>query len=445
MRAIVLSCVICLWTAVSFAAEPSVAYLHGQWWDGTRFVARTVYSVGRVLAFKKPARIGKTVDLKGQFVIPPLAEGHNHWLEAAKLDQYNACYLADGVFYVRDMANVPVIAGQIAPRLNRDDTVDWTSAMMGFTGPGAHPVEVIDQFVHFGILPKDWKPDYDGQGEFVVTTEADIDARFPVLLAQKPALVKAFLSHSEHYAQSLSDPNTRGQGRGMDPAMLPHLVTRAHAAGLKIAVHVYTAADFRSAVAAGADEAAHLPGTGFAALVSDDAAHSSDAGPDPAPFLITDADAQAAAKAGMVVDTTLSWLSDLKDENAKAYAVARDQIVVPNLKKLRAAGIAFLIGSDTFRRDSVPELSVLKELGQFSDVELLNLATDATPHVIFPKRRIGKLADGYEANFLVLARDPAANLDNLNSITERVKWGRALAVPAEALHRKSPDCVEGAP
>jgi hypothetical protein len=442
MRTIVLSCVICLWSAMSFAAEPSVAYRNGQWWDGTRFVSRTVYSVGRVFAIRKPARIGKTVDLKGQFVIPPLAEGHNHWLEAAKLDQYDACYLADGVFYVRDMANIPVIAGQIAPRLNRADTVDWTSAMMGFTGPGAHPVEVIDQFVHFGILPKDWKPDYDGQGEFVVTSEAEIDARFPVLLAQKPALVKAFLSHSEHYAQSLSDPATRGQGRGMDPALLPYLVTKAHAAGLKIAVHVYTAADFRNAVAAGADEAAHLPGTGFAALVSDDAAQPV---PDPAPFLITDEDAQAAAKSGIMVDTTLSWLGDLKGDNAKAYAVARDEIVIPNLKKLRAAGVAFLIGSDTFRRDTVPEVAALKDLGLFSNAELLNLATEATPHAIFPTRKIGKLADGYEANFLVLARDPSANLDNLGSITQRVKWGRALTVPVEALHRKTPDCVEGAP
>src|SRR6185312_10531163 len=190
MRAIVLPVMVCLWSAGSFAAEPSVAYLNGQWWDGARFVSRTVYSVDRTLVSAKPTPVDETVDLKGQFVIPPLAEGHNHWLEAAKLEQYNACYLADGVFYVRDMANIPMVAGKIAPQLNRADTVDWTSAMMGFTGPGAHPVEVIDQFVQFGILPKDWKPDYDGQGEFVVTSRAEIDARFPVLLAQKPALVK---------------------------------------------------------------------------------------------------------------------------------------------------------------------------------------------------------------------------------------------------------------
>jgi len=433
MRAIILSVTACLLSAASFAAEPSSAYLGGKWWDGTRFVSRDVYSVDRTLSSVKPAHIDETIDLKDKFVIPPLAEAHNHWLEPAKLEQYNSCYLADGVFYVRDMANIPMVADRIASRLDRADTVDWTSAMMGFTGPGAHPVEVIDQFVQFGILPKDWKPDYDRQGEFVVTSRADIDARFPDLLTQKPALVKAFLSHSDRYKESLADPKTRGQGRGMDPALLPYLVQKAHAAGLKIAVHVYTAADFRAAVAAGADEAAHFPGTGF------------QPGADPAPFVITDADARAAAKAGVVVDTTLSWLGDIQEEDAKAYAIARDRIVIPNLKKLRAAGAAFLIGSDTFRRDTVPELAVLKGLGQFSDVELLNLATDATPHAIFPQRRIGKLADGYEANFLVLSRDPAANLADLNSIVRRVKWGRTLTLPADALNRKGPDCVEGSP
>ena len=401
MRAIVLSVMACLMPVATVAAEPSTAYLNGKWWDGARFAPRVVYSVDRALTSVKPATIDETLDLKGQFVIPPLAEAHNHWLEPAKLEQYNACYLADGVFYVRDMSNIPMIADQIAPQLNLADTVDWTSAMMGFTGPGAHPVEVIDQFVHFGILPKDWKPDYDRQGEFVVTSRADIDARFPSLLAQKPALVKAFLSHSDRYVESLADPKTRGQGRGMDPALLPYLAQKAHAAGLKIAIHIYTAADFRTAVASGVDEAAHFPGTGF------------QPGADPALFIITDADARAAAKAGVVVDTTLSWLDDIKGEDAKAYAIARDQIVIPNLKKLRTAKVTFLIGSDAFRRDTIPELAVLRGLGQFNDVELLNIATETTPLAIFPQRKIGKLADGYEANFLVLARDPATNLANL--------------------------------
>jgi len=115
------------------------------------------------------------------------------------------------------------------------------------------------------------------------------------------------------------------------------------------------------------------------------------------------------------------------------------------MKLLRAAGVRILIGSDEFRRDVVPELQSLRLLGMFSDVELLRMDTESTAQVIFPNRKIGKLQDGYEANFLVLDRDPAANLDNLNSISLRVKQGRRISVPASAVSRPSPDCIQGAP
>jgi imidazolonepropionase-like amidohydrolase len=70
---------------------------------------------------------------------------------------------------------------------------------------------------------------------------------------------------------------------------------------------------------------------------------------------------------------------------------------------------------------------------------------DATAQATFPGRKIGKLQDGYEANFLVLDRDPAANLDNLSSISMRVKQGRRLFVPPSAVSRPSPDCTQAAP
>jgi hypothetical protein len=45
----------------------------------------------------------------------------------------------------------------------------------------------------------------------------------------------------------------------------------------------------------------------------------------------------------------------------------------------------------------------------------------------------------------VLDRDPAANLENLSSISMRVKQGRRISVPASAVSRPSPDCVQGKP
>jgi Amidohydrolase family len=412
---------------------PNYAFVHGQWWNGSGYEERTVYTVDGVIRWKRPIYIDQTFDLHGGFVIPPLAEGHNHWLEPSKVDDYNACYLADGVYYVRDMANLPFLVDQFRDKVNLPTSVDWVSAMTGFTGPGAHPSDVIEQMVGLGVLPKDWKPDYDKQAEFVVRSEKDLDERFPLLLEQHPAYVKAFLVFSDRYEENLKDPNTKAYARGMDPTLLPHLVKLAHAAGLKLIVHIYSAADFRNAVAARVDEIAHFPGNGYGLIKS------------PELFRITAEDAKAAAKAHIAVTTTLSWLGKFKEKHSPSYEITRDQILIPNMKLLKQAGVRILIGSDEFRRDVVPELQSLRLLRMFSDAELLRMDTESTAQATFPHRNIGKLQDGYEANFLVLDRDPAANLDNLSSISMRVKQGRRIFVPASAVSRPSPDCAQGTP
>lgn len=420
--------------ACPVAAAPSAAveYANGRWWNGRDFAARSMWVVGDTLSLRRPPQVGSRVDLHGAFVTPPFIEGHNHWLEPARVDAYNACYLADGVFYVRDMANLPYVADQFRDRLNRPGMVDWTSAMMGFTGPGGHPVEIIDQFVGFGILPRDWRPDYDGEAMFVVTDQAGIERDLDRLAAQGSAIVKAFLLFSEHYSQSLADPATRGNGRGMDPRLLPGLVRSAHRRGMRVAAHIYSAADFRAAVAAGVDEIAHMPGTGFRTSVP------------PADFRITAADARAAARVGITVTTTLYWLGELREDDPAGYRVARDAIVVPNLRLLKAAGVQMLIGSDEFRHDVRTELGVLQGLGVFTRTELLTMNA-ATIRAAFPRRRLGALAEGYRADFIATRADPRRDLSATDDIMLRVKEGVPIPDARLALHRPSPACVEGAP
>ena len=414
------------------AAADTVEYANGRWWNGTAFQTRSVWTVGDRLTLRRPHGPARRVDLGGGYVTPPFIEGHNHWLEPARADAYNACYLADGVFYVRDMGNIPFIADQFRGRLNRPDTVDWTSAMMGFTGPGGHPVEIIEQFIAFGILPRDWRADYDGQAMFVVTDQAGIERGLDQLAGQGSAIVKTFLLFSDRYAQSLADPATRGNARGMDPRLLPRLVRSAHRRGMRVATHIYSAADFRIAVAAGVDEIAHLPGTGFRNSMP------------AADFRITAADARAAARAGIAVTTTVYWLGELQSENPAHYRIARDEIVIPNLRLLKAAGVRLLIGSDNFRHDVRTELAVLQGLGVFSPSELLAMNADTIRNA-FPRERIGALREGYRADFIVTRPDPRSDLAATDGIVMRVKSGRPIPEARLALHRPSAACVEGAP
>jgi imidazolonepropionase-like amidohydrolase len=54
-----------------------------------------------------------------------------------------------------------------------------------------------------------------------------------------------------------------------------------------------------------------------------------------------------------------------------------------------------------------------------------------TPRAIFPGRKIGRLADGYEASFLVLDGDPLADWSRAHKIVSRVKQGHSIT-PGDA-------------
>jgi imidazolonepropionase-like amidohydrolase len=247
----------------------------------------------------------------------------------------------------------------------------------------------------------------------VVDNVADIDRVWPRFIAGHPDFVKVFLLYSEEYERRRHDPKFLYK-TGLDPALVPEIVKRAHAAGLRVSAHVYSAADFHNAVAGGVDDVAHMPGTGYDSTLGYDA------------FRIKPADAALAASHNVTVMTTLQWLSDL--DSSDRESVVRN-VIKPNVALLRSYRIPILLGSDEFRASPVHEAEVVASLGVFSNRELLELWTHTTPQSLFPRRKIGKLADGYEASFLVLRTDPIADFSAIHSIALRVKQGRVLAEP----------------
>jgi imidazolonepropionase-like amidohydrolase len=93
---------------------------------------------------------------------------------------------------------------------------------------------------------------------------------------------------------------------------------------------------------------------------------------------------------------------------------------------LKDAGVTIAIGSDNFGATSRSEALYLSDLGIFSNSELLRIWSQITPRLIFPKRMIGELADGYEASLLVLDADPLADFENTGRIRLRMMQGRVV-------------------
>ncbi|HEX6599799.1 MAG TPA: amidohydrolase family protein [Gemmatimonadaceae bacterium] len=398
---------------------PSYEFRNGRWFDGRIFQPGTRYTVAGRLSDRRPAVVDSVIDLGGAFVVPAFGEDHNH--NAVPSDTGIAHrYLHDGIFYVKNPDNLPRERANAAGRFNVPASIDVAFANGGLTGPGGHPIELVQRNVARGA----WKPS-DGEGAFLYTigSAAELDERWPAILASHPDFVKTYLLFSDEYAQRLADSSTVGW-RGLDPALLPSIVRKAHDAGLRVTTHVETAADFRNAVAAGVDEINHLPGfrpegndlPGYRKLDR---------------YRLTASDARKAAERRVTVATTVSEvveiLKPMREGAGPDGDMARDvwAMLANNLRLLRDAGVNVVIGSDRYRTTSLPEVMGVRELGVFSDTALLRMWSLATPRAIFPDRKFGT-APGDEASFVVLDGNPLDDFRAVERIRLRVKGGVIL-------------------
>lgn len=369
----------------------------GRWFDGRAFVPATMYSVDGVLRASHEGKVDATHDLSGKFVVPPFAEAHNHhFTDGTDYRAEIKRHLAQGIFYAKNTNAAQEWAAPVRPLLNTPESVDVLFSGGGLTAPGGHPVQIYDFLGDRGVFHGWDRARMAERAYFVVADERELAAKWPQVLAGRPDFIKTYLEHSEEYERRKGDPSFYGK-RGLDPKLLPKIVARAHAARLRVAVHVNTAADFRHALDARADEIAHLP---LARLTEEDAR-------------------RAARQHTIVVTTTLS-------HRPAGHVPDIDEVHRHNLRLLRAAGATLAVGTDDNGRTALAEAMNLRRLGVFDNLSLLKLWAETTPQTIFPARKLGLLRDGYEASFLALDADPLADFSNVTKIFMRFKRGHLI-------------------
>lgn len=392
-----------------------MAFAGGRWFNGAAFDERTAYVVNGAITFARPARVDSTVELAGGYVIPPFGEAHNHNVEdSSRIDEVARHYLADGVFYVKNPNSLPQARRELAGRVNVPMGIDAVFANGGLTAPGGHPVLVVQRNIDRG----NWT-EAEGDGAFYVAVadSADLDRKWGAVIAGEPDFVKTYLLYSDEYERRRDDPAFIGW-RGLDPALLPEIVRRAHAARLRVSTHVETAADFHNALLARVDEVNHTPG------FRGDAETRL---PDPTVYEIAAADARLAARLGTVVVTTVGGVREIGTAGPDSLLRrALDTLHARNLRLLREHGVRLALGSDDYGDTSAGEAMYLHGLRIMDDLALLKLWAEATPQAIFPDRRVGCVREGCEASFLVLRGDPTTDFSRVRDIALRVKQGHIL-------------------
>jgi imidazolonepropionase-like amidohydrolase len=411
--------------AARVAAEgKNYEFANGRWFDGRKFVAKKFYSAGGTLTSKRPARVDSVIDLAGKYVIPPFGEAHNHNVaQSSRLDAFIRAYLEAGIFYVKNPNSLPRATTPLAGKVNTPRSIDAIFSGGGLTGSGGHPVGLVERNVTRGTWSK---ADGEGAFYFAIDDRADLDRKWPSIIAGRPDFIKTYLLYSEEYAKR-KNADAYFDWRGLDPALLPEIVRRARRSGLRVSAHVETAADFHNALAAGVDEINHLPG--FRPEQNDPANYR-----DLSRYEISEADARLAARNRVVVVTTISEVLEVLDKldeggpQASAARAARS-LLSRNLQLLARHGVRLAVGSDRYPLTSLPEAMGLHGLKLFDNLTLLKMWCEVTPQSIFPDRKIGRLRDGYEASFLALAGDPIQDYLNVKRIELRVKQGVILSLP----------------
>src|SRR5688572_27406305 len=411
-------------TPQSNSATSTTAFTNGRWFDGETFQDRTAYSVDGSLSFARPARIDRTIDLAGTWVIPPFAEAHNHNIDGFDETRSAAAlsrYIADGVFYVKIQGNYSLTDDQRRRLpINRPGAPDVVFAQAFLTASGGHPIPLHEQvLLRQGYYGNSSREALRDKVYITLDSAGDLDAKWPEILALHPDFIKTNLWYSDEFERRRDDPAFVGR-RALDPGLLPRLVQKAHAAGLRVSTHVVNVADFRTALTSGVDEIVHVPTFGafpaVEARVLEAATNTLDESgiaqiatalnefdpADPATLPLRAEDARQAAARGTVVITTMS-------PSSRAPAALR-----PGFRAIQAAALRLLydqrvtlaVGSDNVADTSKEEAEHLLSLGVLDNRALLTMWTETTARAIFPQRRIGRLQEGYEATFLALEGNP---------------------------------------
>jgi len=376
---------------------------NARWFDGRQIQRGNLYVENGVFVARKPAKVNRKMDMRGQVLIGPLAEAHNHNLQTAwGWGQFADKYIDEGVFYAAMLCGDPAGVAEVKPLAATPAAPDVTFVTACITSPDGYPLAAV--------LPEPSAEAAAAQNQIVIVDGPEqAIAQWPAIKARGGHWMRIVLAHSER-------PELRQQpamfGRlGLRSDTAAELTRLAHADGRQIVAHVETAADFDAALAAGVDAIAHLPGY---ANTLDEA---------PERFMVSEAAAAQAALQRTAVITTTAATALFKLDAAALSTMREAQRA--NLARLQAAGVQLLVGSDVFIATARAELHALGELG-LDRATVLRLATQDTPRALFPGRKLGCFEPGCEASFLVLGSDPLADLAQVDMPLLRVKRGRLL-------------------
>lgn len=391
------------------AAPKTYAYQNGNWYNGSGFTVATWYVVNGQFTKKTPPKIDSTIDLSGRYIVPPMGDAYSASLtDATNGTTMPKNYMDEGIFYVQSIGNTQAGYKAIADKVNRPtgpDVVFSNGAItctLGYPfvlyeGPanGVHTQQLMAQ--RYEQIKTQSK--MLGDGYWFIDNKTALEANWPKIMAQKPGLINIYLLDAT--------ANGGKEGKGLTPEVAKLVVKKAKKAGLPVYAQIENVGDLRLALKLGVSGITNIPGN-----------TSDGQGADAAKYTLTDDDLKKLAKKKTVV---IPQFSQAQQMSGVPAAVSARQAEM--LKRLFDNGANVCIGSNDPQRTIRGELNYWFQLGKLDYNSTLKTLCETTPRAIFPKRKIGRINEGFEASFLVLSDDPLKNILKLRAISFKVKNG----------------------
>ncbi len=318
-------------------------------------------------------------------------------------------YGEEGIFYLQVLSNTLEGRTDAQKALRKTGAPDATYANGGFTCNLGYPFikfEAPAQGIRnpqmiaerYGFIKEQRK--MLGNGYWFIDSKDALEKIWIKVREQKPDVISIYLLDSQ---------NSGGkESKGLTPDMAKLVVKKAHKSGLRVYAHVETADDVRLGLKLGVDGFANIPGYNW------------DGTGDTKKYELTEADLKQLAKKKTVIIPLLAH-----GQTAGAREAVQ-QFHAKILKQLLDKNLNMVIGSDDVQRTTRSELNYWYTVGYIEYPKILKVLCENTPRAIFPKRKVGKIEDGFEASFLVLSDNPINNILKLRASSFKVKNGQFL-------------------